>query len=116
MAKDRRSPFTRLLDHFHTHPQGRLQEFLFWAGLGVALGGLTYWLWRIDFLSDPIAWILGIVALCFIGWAFLPRGRAAPKPKLPPGKRGEIAQQVHASKAERKKKGPPPPGPPIRRG
>lgn len=115
-AVARKSAFARLLDHFQNHPRGRLHEFLFWAGLGVGLGVTTFLLWRTDFLSDPIAWILLIVSVCFVGWSLLPRGRGPPKPRLPPGKRGAIAQQVRASKAERKRKGPPPPHPPIRRG
>lgn len=111
----RESVFTRLVHHFHEHPQGRFHEILFWAGLGVLLGLLTYVGWRTGFLNDGIALILGIVSLCLVLFSLLPQRKTKPRP-VPPGKRGAIAQQVRASKAERKKKDGVPPGPPIRRG
>lgn len=111
----RRSAYGRLLDHFHTHPRGRLHEILFWAVCGLVLGALAYGGWRAGKVNDAIAWILVIVAACMIGFGLLPQ-RRPPAARPVKGKRGEIQQQVRASKAERKKKGPPPPGPPITRG
>lgn len=101
----RKTPFGRLLDHFHTHPRGRLHEFLFWSGLGVVLAALAWLAYQGGFLNLPLMLIAEIVALCFIGWSFLPQKKVAP-PKLPPGKRAEIAKAVRASKAERRKKTP----------
>lgn len=100
--------FARLLHHFHTHPRGRLHEFLFFAGIGALfLGGA--WLGNAtEKVSQPIAWLLAIVGVCFVVFALLPQKRAAPPPPPPKGRRGEIAKQVQASKAE-KRKGPPPP-------
>lgn len=113
----RESAFTRLIHHFHEHPQGRFHEILFWSGLGVLLGAIAYLAWRFERLSDPLALILAIIAVCFVGWAFLPQRKSRAPPPLPPGKRGEIAKQVQQSKAEKKrKKGPPGQHPPIRRG
>ena len=112
----RESWFGKLLRFFHTHPQGRLYEVLFWTGIGLVLGALAYFGWRAGKVSTPIALMLAIVAACFIGWALLPRAKQRAPPPLPEGKRGEIAAKVRASKAERKKKGPGPPPPPIRRG
>lgn len=105
----RPGPYARLLDHFHTHPYGRLQEFLFWTAVGLVLGGLAYWGWATGHLSTPLALLIGVVALCFVGFAMLPQRKRAAPPPPPKGKRGQIAQQVKASKAE-KRKGP---GPPI---
>lgn len=102
----RQSAFGRLLHHFHTHPKGRLHEFLFWTGLGALLGA-TSWLayWR-DLLSLPLALIAWIVAACLVGWAFLPQ-RKGPAPPPPPGRRrAEIAKAVQASKKERKRQPP----------
>ena len=111
----RPGPYARLLAHFHEHPQGRLHEILFWAGLGLLLGAVAYLAWRTGNLSTPLALMAGIVALCFVGFSLLPQRRTAPRAPGK-GKRGEIAEKVRASKAEKKRKGPPPPGPPIRRG
>lgn len=112
----RESAFQRLVRHFHEHPRGRFHEFLFWAGLGLTLGALALWGHFAGWMSLPYVLMVGIVALCLFGWAFLPQKRGAPKPP-PVGKRGVIADQVRASKAERKrKKGGGPPPPPIRRG
>lgn len=72
-------------DHFHTHPKGRLHEFLFWSGLGVVLGIGGFVGWRTQVLSTPIALLTGIVALCFIGWAFLPQ---SPHVQAAPAKTG----------------------------
>lgn len=112
----RRGAFTRLIDHFHTHPKGRLHEFLFWAGLGISLGAIAFLAWWTDNLSTPLALMAGVISLSLFLWAFLPQRKARPPPPLPPGKRGTIAKNVKASKAEKKRGGPPPPGPPIRRG
>lgn len=111
----RESWFGKLNRHFHTHPQGRLHEILFWAVIGVVIGAFALVAWMRGWLSTPLALMLAVVALCFLSWAFLPQKKVAPKP-LPKGKRGQIAKQVAASKDERKKKGPGPPPPPIRRG
>ena len=113
----RRSAFGRLLDHFHTHPQGRIHEFAFWFSIGAALLLGTWSGYRSDLIGEPIALILVVVALAFMAWSLLPQRKKGAPPKLPPGKRGEIAQKVRDSKDERKrKKGGVPPGPPIRRG
>ena len=109
--------FTKLIRHFHEHPRGRLHERLFWHGLGLILGALTFLGWRSDVVSDPFALMLGVIALCLFLWGFLPQRKARPPPPLPPGKRGEIAEKVRAMKAEKKrKKAPPGQHPPIRRG
>lgn len=105
----RKSLASRLFDHFHEHPRGRLHELLFFAGLGVALGAGTYVAWRVDLVSDPIAWMLAIVAACLVLFALLPqKKRAAAPPAAVAGKRAKIAEQVRASKKE-KRKGPDPP-------
>lgn len=105
----RQSAFSRLLDHFHTHPRGRLHEVLFWNGLGLLLGLLTWLAYARDWLSLPLALIAGIVALCVFLWGFLPQKKAAP-PQEPPGRRrAEIAKAVKAGKQEGRRKGPPPP-------
>ena len=99
----RKTAFGRLLDHFHTHPRGRLHEFLFWSGLGVTLGAVAYVAYARDVLNLPLMLICEIIALCLIGWSFLPQKKVAPKP-LPPGKRrAEIAQAVRESKKETKR-------------
>ena len=96
----RRSAFGRLLDHFHTHPKGRLHEFFFWAGLGVVVAVLTFFGWRAGVVNTAFAWILAIVAACFFLWALLPR----PKQRVaepPSGRlRAERAAAVRASKEE----------------
>lgn len=100
----RKSAYARLLEHFHTHPRGRLHELLFFAGIG-ALFMLGAWLGFVTGrVSQPIAWLLGIVGVCFVGFSLLPQKKPKPPPPLPPGKRGAIAEQVQASKAERKRK------------
>lgn len=78
----RKSAWSRLQEHFHTHPRGRLHEFAFWSGLGLALGAFAYFGWQLDWLSTPIALMLGIIAACLFGWAFLPQ---TPR-KAPPAK------------------------------
>lgn len=100
----RRSWFGRLLDHFHTHPKGRLHEFLFWAGLGLALGLATFVGWRAGYVNDPFAWILLIVSACFVLWSLLPQRK--PKAKPPPAGRlrAERAEAVRASKEEGKRR------------
>lgn len=103
-AVARKTAFGRLLDTFHSSPHGRVYEFLFWAGIGVALLAFAVTGWLVGWISTPIAWMMGIVGACFFGWAFLPRARQRAPPPLPKGKRGEIAQQVRASKAEAKRK------------
>lgn len=99
----RRSAFGRLLDHFHTHPRGRLHEFLFWAGLAVLVGALTYVGWRAGFVNTAFAWILAVVAVCLLLWSLLPR----PKQRVaepPSGRlRAEKAAAVRASKEEGKR-------------
>lgn len=111
----RESAFGRLNRHFHEHPQGRLHEFLFWAGLGLGVGGLALWGYLARWMSTPFVLMTAVVGGCLFLWAFLPQRKTAPRPP-PKGKRGHIAEQVRASKAEKKKKGGVPPGPPIRRG
>lgn len=112
----RETAFQRLNRHFHEHPKGRLHEFLFWAGLGLSLGALALWGQLAGWMALPYVLMIAIVAACLVLWAFLPQKRGPPK-RPPVGKRGVIAEQVQASKAERKrKKGGGPPPPPIRRG
>jgi len=112
----RESWFGKLLRHFHTHPKGRLHEFLFWAAIGVVLGVVAVLGFTQGWLSTPLSLMLAVIALCFVGWAFLPRAKTKAPPPLPQGKRGEIARNVRAAKAERKKKDDGLPPPPIRRG
>lgn len=85
----------------------------FWLVIGVTSGLIAIFTNRAGKLSDPLALMLGVIALCFIGWAFLPHPRPKRAPGPPPrGKRGEIQQKVQASKQAiaKRKKGP---GPPI---
>lgn len=96
----RQSAFGRLLHHFHTHPKGRLHEFLFWSGLGVVLGLLSWWAYATGRLSLPLALIAWIVAACFAGWSLLPQRKAPPPPKLPGRLRAEKVAAVKASKEE----------------
>lgn len=105
----RESWFSRLLRHFHEHPQGRLHEFLFWTVLGLVIGAASWFAWSAGALSTPLALVGAIIAICFILWALLPQRKPKAKPKALPGKRGKIAEQVRASKKERRKG----PGPPI---
>ena len=104
-----KSAYARLLDHFHTHPQGRFHEFLFFAAIALVVGGLDYWGWKAGQLSDPIAWLIAIVAVCFLGFGLLPQKKAT-GPAAPPlkGKRGEIAERKKSSNTQ-KRRGPPPP-------
>ena len=99
----RRSAFERLLDHFHNHPKGRLHEMLFWNGVGLLVGGLTFAAYALDWLALPLALIGGIVAACLFLWGFLPQKKARPPPPAPGRKRAEIAEAVRASKKERRK-------------
>lgn len=114
MAKARKSPSAHLLDFFHTHPHGRVYEVLFWGGIGVAALALAWIGVARGWMSEPLGWLLGIVGACFLAFALLPhprrdkrKGHGHDEPPLK-GKRAQIAQQVKASKAE-KRKGPPPP-------
>lgn len=104
----RESAFGRLNRHFHEHPQGRLHEFAFWAGLGLAVGGFALWGYLAGWMSTPFVLMTAVVGGCLFLWAFLPQRK--PKPRaLAKGKRGAIAEQVRASKAEKKRGKPPPP-------
>lgn len=76
----RRSAWTRLQDHFHTHPKGRLHEYLFWTAIGLVFGLVAFAGWRGEWMSAPIALILAIISVCFLGWAFLP---PTPRPAAP---------------------------------
>ena len=96
----RRSAYGRLLDHFHTHPKGRLHEFLFWTVLGALLAGLTAVAYFTDNLSLPLSLIAWIIAACFVGWAFLPQKKAPPPKKSTGRLRAEKAEAVRQSKAE----------------
>lgn len=90
-----------MIHHFHTHPQGRLREILFWEALGLGLAALAYFPWRAGALTTPLALMLGIVALCFIGWGFLPHNKPKQAPPPPTGRlRAEKAAAVKASKEE----------------
>lgn len=110
--------FGRLNAHFHTHPRGRLHEMLFWLAIGLGFGAFAFFGWSGGDgpVSTPFALMFGVISLCFVGWAFLPRAKTKAAPPLPQGKRGEIAQKVRQSKAERKRKDDGLPPPPIRRG
>lgn len=96
----RKSAFGRLLDHFHTHPKGRLHEMLFWNGMGLTLGVLTGVGYFGGFLSLPLALIAGIVSLCLFLWGFLPQKKAKPAPPLKGRLRAEKAAAARASKEE----------------
>lgn len=106
----RESWFGRMNRHFHEHPQGRLHEILFWAGLGLAMGLFALFAWKLRWVATPFALLIGLVALCLFLWAFLPQKKAAAPPPLPKGKRGEIQKQRKEILSSRKPKGP---GPPI---
>lgn len=100
----RKSAFGRLLDHFHTHPRGRLHEFLFWSGAGVLVGVLTLAGWRFGYVSDPIAWMLAVIAACLVLFALLPQRKPKRAPEPLPGRlRAERAAAVKASKEEGKR-------------
>lgn len=100
----RKSAFGRLLDHFHTHPRGRQHEVLFWCGFGVALGLLALLGWRAGYVSEPIAWMLGVVALALVLFGLLPQRKPKKAPEPPAGRlRAEKAAAVKASKEEGKR-------------
>jgi hypothetical protein len=104
----RRSATSRLFDFFHTHRYGRALEVAFFSAIGLLLIAGA-WAWnRRGGLSEPLMWLVILVGACFIVFALLPQRKAAAPPPVPKGKRGVIAAQVKASKAE-KRKGPPPP-------
>lgn len=106
----RKSAFARLQDVFHTHPRGRLYEIAFWGGLGVLFLVVAVVGYFQGWLFTPFAWIVGIIGACMVGFAVLPRHRSKRGPApLPPGKRGQLAKQKRAAKAERPKRGPGPP-------
>lgn len=103
----RPGPFARLIEVFHTHRFGRLYEVLTFLAIGVVIALAGWWVY--EYPNEPLAYLIWIVAGCTALFGVLPHSRKAPPPApLPPGKRGQIAQQVKASKAE-KRKGPPPP-------
>lgn len=88
MAK--RGAFARLLDHFHTHPSGRLHEFLFWAGLGALLLLGAWWGYRTDFLNAPIALILVVLGISLLLWSLLPQRKPKPKPAPNPRSKRKV--------------------------
>lgn len=96
----RKSAFGRLLDHFHTHPRGRLHEMLFWNGAGLLLGILTWVAFATDNLALPLALILGIVAVCVFLWGFLPQRKAKAAPRPAGRLRAEKIAAARASKEE----------------
>jgi hypothetical protein len=98
----RKSAFGRLLDHFHTHPQGRLHEILFWNGLGLVLGALALalFLFYDSPSAVPFSLLLGIVALCVFLWGYLPQKKAKPAPRPAGRLRAEKAAAARASKEE----------------
>ena len=93
-----------MFEHFHTHPKGRLHEVLFFAGLGLTLGLLTLLGWRFGYVSDPIAWMLEIIAACLVGFGLLPQRKPKRAPEPPAGRlRAQKAEAVKASKEEGKR-------------
>ncbi|MFA5860639.1 MAG: hypothetical protein WDA16_02985 [Candidatus Thermoplasmatota archaeon] len=102
-----KSAIGRLFDFFHTHPRGRLYEWVFFTAIGLAIGGASYFFYARDDLAEPIYWLLLVVAACFVGFALLPQKKHKAPPSLLKGKRGELAEQ--RKKHKHKKKGPPPP-------
>jgi hypothetical protein len=105
----RRSAASRLFEFFHTHPRGRAYELLFFGAIGAAFIAAAYVGFKKDVLNEPIAWLVALVGACFVLFALLPQKKRVAPPAPPVrGKRGKIAEQVKASKAE-KRKGPPPP-------
>lgn len=93
-----------MFEHFHTHPQGRRHEILFFGGLGLTLGVLTFLGWRFGYVSDPIAWMLEIIAACILGFGLLPQRKPKRAPEPPAGRlRAERAAAVKASKEEGKR-------------
>lgn len=100
----RKSAASRMFEHFHTHPRGRLHEILFFGGLGLALGFGAFFGWRTGHVSVPIAWMLAIVALCLVLFGLLPQRKPKKAPEPPPGRlRAEKAAAVKASKEEGKR-------------
>lgn len=81
--------FGQLNEHFHTHPKGRLHEFLFWFGLGTAFLLFAWFGWRFAWISTPIALMFAVIALSLMGWSLLPQHhpRAAPTKISPKSKR-----------------------------
>lgn len=67
--------FGQLNDHFHTHPKGRLHEFLFWFGLGTAFLLFGWIGWRVGWISTPFALMFAVIALSLMGWSMLPQHR-----------------------------------------
>lgn len=103
----RPGPFARLIELFHTPPYGRWLEIGFWAILAAITAGVG-WLVYV-YPNEPLAYLVWLVAACMLLFGLLPQRRPKTPPPAPPkGKRGQIAEQVKASKAE-KRKGPPPP-------
>jgi hypothetical protein len=102
----RPGPFTRLIEAFHTPPYGRALEIGFWTVVAAAVAGLGWWVYL--YPNEPLAYLVWLVAACTFLFGLLPQKKGAAPPPPPKGKRGQIAQQVKASKAE-KRKGPPPP-------
>ena len=96
----RKSAYGRLLDHFHTHPKGRLHEMLFWNGVGLLLGGLTLVGYVTGRLSLPLALVAAIVSLCLFLWGFLPQRKPKPAPRPVGRLRAEKAAAAKASKEE----------------
>lgn len=93
----RKSRFALLLDHFHTHPQGRLHEMLFWNGAGLVLGALAFAGWKLGYINDAFGLLFGIVALCLAGFGWLPQRRPAP----PPEKVGRLRPDPKPKKKKR---------------
>lgn len=89
----RPSRFARLIDHFHTHPQGRLHELLFWFGLGAAIGGFALWGWLAGWMSTAIALVLAVIAITLALWSLLPQHRPAKPPAAPVSPKSKRKQQ-----------------------
>ena len=62
-----------MFDAFHTHPRGRLFEFLFFAAIGVVLGAVGFVGMKRDWFSEPIAWLIVLAGACFVLFAILPQ-------------------------------------------
>jgi hypothetical protein len=74
--------------------------------VALVIAGLGWWVYR--YPNEPLAYLVWIVAGCTFLFGLLPQKKTGAPPPPPKGKRGQIAQQVKASKSE-KRKGPPPP-------
>lgn len=111
----RKSAYGKLLDFFHTHRYGRLAEIGFWLAMGGALGLLGWWVWT-TYHNQGLAFLIWLVAFCVAAFGLLPQKKAKAAAPKTGRRRAQIADLVEASKAEKKRKGPPPPGPPLRRG